>query len=606
MNSNPKPETLNPKQTQNYKPKTVLDFEFKLLDLFRVSDLVFSIFLVCFFCLPNILAFAQDSQEIEFNLDINSGSEPLPKIFNPNIDLSGRAYHRTSGWPKSLAAVNVLDTWQKEIGFNGLYRLQYNLWEINEAAKEKTGQNKLLSNYEEVIKKISDAGGTVILDIYGTPAGLGKVLDKRSQPLDPRAFKELVKGYIRELSCNKKYNIWYEVWSAPDLEDFFLGRSQEYLGMYRMVCEAVNELEAEYKVNIPVGGPSVSWWFQGRDNNSIVTPERSQIYELIKYCNRYHLPLDFITWHAYSTDPKVEAELTKYNKPPVALIRDWLNYFGFDRDTPLIIDEWNYDGGANLLPARQEKANITASYIPARIVNMREAGLTQQLYFCLEDFQNNPERVTRNVGIFWFDPESSEYKGGPKATYNIFKMLFGLGKEMFILPKINDEFIGVIATKSEDYISILFYNYIDPYIARNYLSRNIGILNDAERKVILNLVKSDNLGKVIDGQTDISGLRISARLKNMLKKAQELNRLANAFKDTSRGVKLNIKNLKDSYLYQRYVIDSASGFDGKFSPAGEKEIGGVEVYQETLSLPAYSVEMLILKKKPKEKAAAQP
>ena len=56
-----------------------------------------------------------------------------------------------------------------------------------------------MANYENIIKKITDAGGIVILDIFGTPAGLGKALDKKSPPWDLKAFKELVKSYIREL-----------------------------------------------------------------------------------------------------------------------------------------------------------------------------------------------------------------------------------------------------------------------------------------------------------------------------------------------------------------------------------------------------------------------
>ena len=65
-----------------------------------------------------------------------------------------------------------------------------------------------------------------------------------------------------------------------------------------MVAEAVKELEQETKVNIPLGGPSASWWFQAFEGNNIVTAERSLLYELIAYCFHYRLPLDFVSWHA--------------------------------------------------------------------------------------------------------------------------------------------------------------------------------------------------------------------------------------------------------------------------------------------------------------------
>ncbi len=544
-------------------------------------------------------ALAQES-ELEYSLDTASDTIPLPKIFHPNIDLSGRGFSRQSIWPQELAAPEVLDTWQKDIGFSGLFRLQYNLWEIHEFAKNKNLQNKLLANYETALQKITDAGGAVIVNIFGTPAGLGRVLDKKSPPLDLKAYKELVKADIRYLSCEKKYNIWYEVWSAADLDNFFLGRKQEYLNLYRAVAEAVKELEKEYKTNIPLGGPSTSWWFQNFDGNTVITPERSLIYELIKFCFHYRLPLDFISWHSYSTDPKVEKTVTAYNKTEVKLIRAWLSYFHLNQNISLIVDEWNYDSGANILPARGEKANISASYIFSRIQNMYEAGLDNQVYFSLEDFQNNKENVTSNAGIFWFDPETSDYKGGPKVTYNAFKMLDKLGENLFISGKLDNEFVGVIAAKGKDALTILIYNYIDPQIAVNYLSRSIAGLKSSERKVVLDLIKSNRLNKVMELETDISRLRTTKKLKNILEKTRNLSLQAKKFTTTPVNLQIKLKNLKDKYSYQRYTIDSNCTANCKFIPVEEKEVEITDSYQEILTLNPYSVNLIIFKLKPKE------
>jgi len=555
------------------------------------------IILSTLYSLLSTFSFAQEG-DLEYTLDVNSSTIALPKIFKPSIDLSGRGFHHQTSWPQGLAANEVLDIWGKDIGFNSVYRLQYNLWEINQLAKDKDAQDKLLNNYENIIKKITEAGGIVILDIFSTPAGLGRVLDKKSPPWDFRAFKELIKNHIRDLSCNKRYNIWYEVWSAPDLDDFFLGRKQEYLNLYRAVAEAAKELSAENKIYIPVGGPATSWWFQNFDANTIITAERSLIYELIKFCYRYRLPLDFISWHAYSTDPKTEKETTIYKKTGIALLRDWLSYFDFDRNTPLIIDEWNYDTNANILPERKEKSFICASYIPSRIKNMHEAGIDYQLYFCLEDFQNNKEGIVRNVGIFGFDSEASEYKGAPKSIYNIFRMLSNLGNNMFSASlKPNDEFVDVIATKTQDRIALLIYNYIDPEIARNYLSRNISGLNGAQRKALLNIITSSRLEKIMSHSIEISKIRVSKRLKTLLTRAQELNDRAEKFKSGARNINMSIKNLKGNYSYQRYKIDSSCSINCAFNPFEEKELNLSDAYQETLTLNPYSVNMIILTKK---------
>jgi len=559
--------------------------------------LIFSLFTIYYLLSSELLA--QQTDDLEFNLDVNANTIPLPKVFKPTIDLSGRGFHRQVSWPQTLAAEEVLDVWGKDIGFSGLFRMQYSLWEISQLAKDKEAQNKLLNNYENIFKNITDAGGIVILDIFGTPAGLGKVLDKRIPPQDLRAFKELIKNTIQNLSCQKRYNIWYEIWNAPDLDDFFLGRKQDYFNLYRQAAAVIKELEANTKIHIPLGGPSVSWWFQNFEGNNILTPERSFIYELIKFCYSYRLPLDFITWHGYTTDPRAESENTKYKKTTAGLIRDWLSYFNFDRNTPLIVDEWNFDRDANVLPEREENSYICASYIPSRINNMYKAGIDYQIYFSLEDFQNNKEAVTRNVGIFSFDPERTEYKGAPKSIYNVFRMLANLGSNLF-LQKPEDEFVGVIATKSQEDIALLIYNYIDPEIVTNFLSKDIATLNDAERKFLLNLFKSDKLEKIMLGQLDISKLRTSNRVKTILKKTFELNNQAKKFQTNARNMKINIKNLKDRYLYQRYTVDSSCSLNCEFVPAQEKEINPTQVYQEELTLKPYSTHLIILKLKPRQ------
>ncbi|MBU0548090.1 MAG: hypothetical protein KJ710_06635 [Candidatus Omnitrophica bacterium] len=543
------------------------------------------------------LCFAQASDELEVNLDFSSSLGPLPSIYKTNIDLSGRGAHRDISWPQTLAAKDVLDTWQKDLGFSYFYRIQYNLWEITQLAKDEAVQARLLENYEETIKKISDSGGTVILDLFGTPFGLGRVLDKNSSVHNLMAYKELVKDAIRKLSCDKKYNIWYEVWNAPDLEDFFLGEKSEYFRLYRVVAEAVKELRQEAKMHIPLGGPSTSCWFANIETNNILFPERSLIYELIKYCSNYKLPLDFISWHAYSSDPALEKQETIYNKPFIKLIREWLSYFSFKDSLPLIIDEWNFDAIANISSKRGVDAYIAASYIPARIKNMQQAGVDYQIYFCLEDFGGNKERVTRNLGVFSFAAERPDYKGYAKASYNTLRMLNLLGNELLSV-KLTDDFVGVIPTKSQDYFAVLIYNYIDPVAAINYLSRNIVYLNSAEKKSVLNIAKSDRIDKIISGQTDLSILRLSPKVKDMFNRAIELNSLAKRLSTTNRKIKISFKGAKDIYLLSRYLVDSSCSSGCAFEAKDEKEVDFNQDYVETVEISPYSVQLLIFKKKP--------
>jgi hypothetical protein len=541
-------------------------------------------------------AVAQQEEDVRYTFDAAGRTIPLPDIFKPGMDLSGRGLHPDITWPQTVAAREVLDVWGNEIGFKGIYRLQYNLWEISQLYKAKDLQKKLIENYESVIKRISDSGGIVILNIFGTPAGLGRVLDKKSVPEDLSAFKSLIKTIIRELSCKKRYSVWYEFWNAPDLDDFFLGRKQEYFNLYREIAETVKELENETTINIPLGGPAISWWFQNLGGNTIVTPERSLIYELIKYCYRYRLPLDFITWHAYSTDAQAEKELTVYRKPAVALIREWLTYFNFNRTTPLFVDEWNYDRNANVLPERKENSFIGASYIPARIMHMYSAGIDRQLFFCLEDFQNNKEGVVRNVGVFYAESDGQSYKGGSKAAYNVLRMIGSLGKEMFVVKNnvYADDFTGIIPTKQGERIAVLLYNYIDPDIALNYVSKNIATVTGTERKLLMRSIESGQLEKVLLGQQDIATLRATKKMKAVIKKAQELHEKAKKRQFAPQPVRLTLKSLQGSYDYQRFVVDSSCSFNCPYMPVEEKSITAAQDYEETISLNPYSVHLIVL------------
>jgi len=601
-------------KTENRKPKTETNFKISRTSLLIISAAI----AVCGLPAPSEVegrfavcgayaqqaALAEDSA-LELNIDLNAAANPLPRIFEPNADLSGRGLHHNPAWPQNLAAPEVLDSWEKDIGFKGIYRLQYNLWEISQLEKNKELQRKLVANYERTIKRISDSGGTLILDFFGTPAGLGRVLDKKSPPVNPKAFKDLIKEQIRYFSCVRRYNVWYEVWNAPDLDDFFLGRRQEYLNLYRAVAEAAKELGAEYKLHIPVGGPSSSLWFGNVEENTVLSPEHSLVYDLIRFAYGNHLPLDFVSWHSFSSGLMPEKETTIYKKSVLSLIRDWLSYFKFN-NTALVVDEWSYDRGVNWSVDRQERSYVAAAYIPARIKSMYEAGLSNQVYFSLEDFQGNKEGVSRNTGIFWYNPEYSSYEGKAKASYAVMRMLSMLGTEMFSQAALNDDFAGVIATKGSDYFAVLIYNYIDPDIAENFLSRNISGLNSAERKFLIDSVKSGKLSDLLLAESDINSLRTTPKIKALLKKAKELHALAEAARKKSRQIKINFNKPQKTYSCQRYTIDSSCGMGCKFAVIQQEDSDSGNSYKQELLIEPYSVQLVILREKPPEAPVAVP
>jgi hypothetical protein len=556
-----------------------------------------------FLCIP---AFAQDN-DIDFNLDITSKTKTTPAILkNPGIDLSGRGFHNEPIWPQNLASHQALDNLFQHLNLQGaVFRLQFNLWEFIQLAKNRQMQTKFLENYSGVIKHINAAGGTIILDLYGMPPGLGKVLDKKSSPWDIKAFKELVKNIIRYLSCSRGYDIWYEVWSAPDLDDFFLGQKKEYFNIYQAVAQGVKELEKETNRNIPIGGPGVTWWFQNLEGNTIIYPERSLIYELIRFCYQRNLPLDFISWHAYTSDPFAESEITRYKKTVPQLIREWLSYFGFASTTPLIISEWNYDTGLNFEAARGWESYVAASFIPSRIRNMLKLGIDYQIFFCLEDFKNNKQGVNQNVGLLWFEPEEINYTGGAKSMFNVMRMLNMLGSEMFLASRLDDKFIGIIASKTKNGLSLLLFNYIDPATVRNYLSRNLADLHPKLARALVKLINSNDWERILNKEIPLTELRVNRRIKAKIKEAIALNDTVKSLFHRPQNVNLSLTNLKDDYTYKKYIVDKSCCLDCVFAPREEKTIKGVTTYKETLVLQPYSVILIVMDKGIEQAAALE-
>jgi len=89
--------------------------------------------------------------------------------------------------------------------------------------------------------------------------------------------------HFRERYGDAEVKTWYfEVWNEPDIAPFWSADLAEYLKLYRSAAEAVKSVSKEYRV----GGPASA------------VPYRFEE-ELLGYCARDHVPIDFISTHAY-------------------------------------------------------------------------------------------------------------------------------------------------------------------------------------------------------------------------------------------------------------------------------------------------------------------
>ena len=99
---------------------------------------------------------------------------------------------------------------------------------------------------------------------------------------------DLIEKFIRFLLDRygkEEVESWYfEVWNEPDLPIFFHGKQQDYFELYAATARAVKISDAALRV----GGPSTSacrW-----------------VDEFKTYCEKNHVPFDFLTTHHYPGD----------------------------------------------------------------------------------------------------------------------------------------------------------------------------------------------------------------------------------------------------------------------------------------------------------------
>lgn len=97
-------------------------------------------------------------------------------------------------------------------------------------------------------------------------------------------IREFVAHLIERYGEEEVKQWFFEVWNEPNLNFFFDGTQEDYFKLYDVTAHAIKQVNK----NLKIGGPatSVNAW----------------IPEFITYCEKYDVPLDFISTHHYPSD----------------------------------------------------------------------------------------------------------------------------------------------------------------------------------------------------------------------------------------------------------------------------------------------------------------
>jgi xylan 1,4-beta-xylosidase len=263
-----------------------------------------------------------------------------------------------------------------------------------------------------------------------------------SPPRNMDRWDNLIRHFAQHLV--DRYGIdevasWYfEVWNEPNI-DFWNGipRDRSYFDLYAHTARALKGVSPRLRV----GGPA--------------TAASAWIGDFLKYTSQNHVPVDFVSSHAYADDTVEDLFGTNEQIPmdervcrAVAKVKGQIKSSSTP-DLPFFLTEWNVQGTMG--------ARDTTFMGPALANTVRQCdGLASMMSFWTfsDVFEEGGPIAAPFVGMFGL-----RAKGGiNKPIYYAYGLLHELGDE-----RIANSSKNVIVTKSSDgSLAIAAWNLVDP------------------------------------------------------------------------------------------------------------------------------------------------
>ncbi len=189
------------------------------------------------------------------------------------------------------------------------------------------------------------------------------------EPEDYGEWEQLIEALVahyRERGAGIRY---WEVANEPDIgEDGgcpYLFQPESYGRYYAHTAAAVLRADPQARV----GGPALA------GVRSPILPA------LLEACEREGLPLHFVSWHIYNSDPAAVRETITYAKELLA------QHPGLRPET--FLDEWNMD-----LTNPPPDPRFQPCYVLETVWQMKEAGLDWSCYYHIRDYQVDRDQMS--------------------------------------------------------------------------------------------------------------------------------------------------------------------------------------------------------------------
>ena len=236
------------------------------------------------------------------------------------------------------------------------------------------------ASLDRSVDLIRAAGAIPSLAISFKPALLFPVVDHDIvEPNDYTAWEELIAAMVRHYKDRGTGKIYWEVANEPEIgEDGgtpYRFKPESYVRFYEHTVKAIRSVDP----GASVGGPALADW------KSPILPA------LLTRASEANVPLDFVSWHIYSSDPNAIRQTIEGVQAMLKL---------HPKLAPeLILNEWNVAFN-NPIPDPQ----FQPAYIMETIWQMKEAGLDYSCYYHIREYHVDQERFAQ-----FFSPKGAAF-----------------------------------------------------------------------------------------------------------------------------------------------------------------------------------------------------
>ncbi|HNW56509.1 MAG TPA: glycoside hydrolase [Bacteroidales bacterium] len=256
-------------------------------------------------------------------------------------------------------------------------------------------------------------------------------------------IRNLVLHFTERYGADEVKTWYFEVWNEPNLDGFWAGTKEEYFKLYTYTVKAIKSVNSSYRV----GGPA--------------TAGAAWVPEMIDFCRKNSLPLDFISTHSYGVK---QGYLDEFGNSGTILSKDNMSVSGDILNSRRQIEASSMPGlelhytewSASYTPSDPiHDSYHEAAYILEKIKQVGDAANSMSYWVFTDIFEEAGPRFTPFHGGFGL----INYQSINKPAFYAFSFMNKLGEKELV----NTDTTSWACRDSKGGVQVVFWDFTNTH-----------------------------------------------------------------------------------------------------------------------------------------------